>query len=65
MTALRETVPNAYLITLDNGQVWRQTVPQYYPLRPGSDVRIYYSRWRAYRLTSPERNGYIQVERAR
>ena len=62
---LRETVPNSYLITLDNGQVWRQTVPQYYPLRPGSDVRIYYSRWRAYRLTSPALNGYIQVERAR
>lgn len=62
---LRETVPNAHLITLDNGQVWRQTRPQYYPLRLGSDVRIYYSRWRAYRLTNPQLKGYIQVERAR
>src|SRR5688572_23569492 len=32
---LRETVPNAFLITLDNGQVWRQTVPERYPLRVG------------------------------
>jgi hypothetical protein len=65
VAALRETVPNASLITLDNGQVWRQTVPQYYPLRPGSDVRVYYSRWRAYRLTSPSLRGHIQVERVR
>ncbi len=62
---LRETVPNSYLITLDNGQVWRQTVPEVYPLRLGSDVRVYYSRWRAYRLTSPVLRGYIQVERVR
>lgn len=62
---LRETVPNSSLITLDNGQVWRQTVPEYYALRPGSDVRIYYSRWNAYRLTSPALRGFIQVERVR
>jgi len=62
---LRETVPNSSLITLDNGQVWRQTVPENYPLRPGSDVRIYYSRWNAYRLTSPALRGFIQVERVR
>jgi hypothetical protein len=65
VTELRETVPNSSLITLDNGQVWRQTVPEFYPLRPGSEVRIYYSRWRAYRLTSPVLRGYIQVERVR
>jgi hypothetical protein len=62
---LRETVPNAFLITLDNGQVWRQTVPSVYPLRVGSDVRIYFSRWRAYRLTNAQLRGYIQVERVR
>jgi hypothetical protein len=62
---LRETVPNAYLITLDNGQVWRQTVPENYPLRVGSDVRIYFSKWRAYRLTNAQARGYIQVERVR
>jgi hypothetical protein len=65
VTELRETVPQSYLITLDNGQVWRQTVPEYYPLRLGSDVRIYFSRWRAYRLTSPVLRGHIQVERVR
>jgi hypothetical protein len=65
VTALRETVPNAYLITLSNDQVWRQTVPESYPLRVGSDVRIYYSRWRAYRHTDPQLKGFIQVERVR
>lgn len=65
VTALRETVPNAYLITLDNGQVWRQTVPKIYQLRQGSPVRIYYSRWRNYRLTNDQLKGFIQVERVR
>jgi hypothetical protein len=65
VTELRETVPNAYLITLDNGQVWRQTVPKYYPLQQGQAVRIYYSRWRSYRLTTEPQNSFIQVERAR
>jgi hypothetical protein len=62
---LRETVPNAYLITLDNGQVWRQTVPKRYPLRPGDDVRIYYSKWRTFRLTNDKLRSYVQVERVR
>lgn len=62
---LRETVPNAYLITLDNGQVWRQTVPKAYPLQAGHPVRIYYSRWRSYRLTNETLKSFIQVERVR
>jgi hypothetical protein len=62
---LRETVPNSFLITLDNGQVWRQTVPQHYALRQGMPVRLYYSRWRAYRLTNERLRGFIQVERVR
>jgi hypothetical protein len=65
VTGLRETVPNAYLITLDNGQVWRQTVPKSYGLREGHPVRIYYSKWRAYRLTNEQSRGFIQVERVR
>jgi hypothetical protein len=65
VTDLRETVPNSYLITLDNGQVWRQTVPKMYALREGSPVRIYYSRWRTYRLTNDQLKGFIQVERVR
>ena len=62
---LRETVPNAYVITLDNGQVWRQTVPKAYGLRPGDEVRIYYSKWRTYRLTNERLRSFIQIERVR
>ena len=62
---LRETVPNSYVITLDNGQVWRQTVPKAYGLRPGDEVRIYYSKWRTYRLTNERLRSFIQIERVR
>ena len=65
ITDLRETVPHSYVITLDNGQVWRQTVPKNYGLRQGIPVRIYYSRWRAYRLTNEQLKSFIQVERVR
>lgn len=66
VAALRETVPNSYLITLDNGQVWRQTVPMPYRLREGLEVRLYPSRWGdSYRLTNEQLRGYIQVERVR
>lgn len=66
ITALHETVPNSYLITLDNGQVWRQARPKWYPLRPGLEVRIYPTRWgSSYRLTAVDGGGYIQVQRAR
>jgi hypothetical protein len=66
VAALRETVPNAYVITLENGQVWRQTVPKQYSLRPGHEVRIYGTRWgTALRLAATELKGYIQVERVR
>jgi hypothetical protein len=61
---LRETVPNTWLITLDNGQVWRQTRPEPYPLRLGYEVRIYSSKW-GYRLTHRQLRGFIQVERVR
>jgi hypothetical protein len=63
---LHETVPNAWQITLENGQVWRQTVSKHYELRPGAQVRIYSTRWgSASRLSSDTINGYIQVERVR
>jgi hypothetical protein len=64
--SLRETVPNTYVITLQNGQVWRQMRPQWYPLRPGTEVRIYPTSWgTAYRLAADELGGFIQVERVR
>jgi hypothetical protein len=63
---LQETVPNSYLITLDNGQVWRQNRPKRYLLRPGQRVRIYPTPWgSSFRLTAEDVNGYIQVERVR
>jgi hypothetical protein len=64
--SLRQTVPDAYLITLEDGHVWRQTYPKRYFLRAGDDVRIYPSTWGTdYRLTVVGRSGYIQVEQVR
>lgn len=61
---MRERLPNAYVIRLDNGQIWEQTEPKWYPLRPGLDVRIYPTRWGSrYRLTGIGAGGNIQVRR--
>jgi hypothetical protein len=61
-----ERLPNAYLITLDNGQVWLQTEPKQYPLRPGLDVRIYPTSWGDnYRLHGLGTGSHIQVRRVR
>jgi hypothetical protein len=66
IAALRETVPNSYLITLDNDEVWRQTRPKWHPLRVGQEVRIYRSSWgNSFRLFVDGLSGYISVERAR
>jgi hypothetical protein len=66
VVAIRETIPNSYTITLDNGQIWRQNRPEFYPIRPGHDVRIYPGRMgESYRLTVPILRGWIQVERVR
>jgi len=64
VTELRQTVPNAYVITLDNGQVWRQVHPMPYPLRTGLEVRVHETQL-GYRLTAPELHGQINVERVR
>ena len=64
IAALRQTVPNSFINTLENGQVWRQMRPQWYPLQVGHNVRIYPTRWgNSYRMSSVELNGFIQVER--
>jgi hypothetical protein len=66
VTALSKTVPNAWLITLDNGQVWRQTYPEVYPLKPGQRVTLRPSGWGVtFRLTGDGMHGYIQVEKVR
>jgi hypothetical protein len=66
ISKLREYVPGRYLITLENGQVWRQMVAERYRLRVGHNVRIYPSRWgKSFRLSAEELKGFIQVERVR
>ena len=65
ITELRETLPSTYLISLENGQVWRQTHARTYRMRPGMAIRIYPTRGSAYRLSAAELNGFIQVERVR
>jgi hypothetical protein len=61
---MREYLPSAYVIRLDNGQIWEQTEPKRYPLRPGLAVRIYPTRWGSrYRLTGVGSGGHIQVRR--
>lgn len=66
ITALRERTPNAWVITLDNGQVWHMNRPKRYPLRVGQDVRLYQTGWgSSYRLTAPEHGSFVQVERVR
>lgn len=66
VTELRQTVPNAFLITLDNGQRWRQVQPLRYRLRVGMQVQIYApSLGNTLRLKTDELRGYIQVERVR
>ncbi len=42
---LHETVPNAWLITLDNGQIWRQNIPQRFALKPGNHVTLRGTNW--------------------
>jgi hypothetical protein len=66
VTELRQTVPNAFLITLDNGQLWRQVQPLRYRLRVGMQVQIYApSLGKTLRLKTDDLRGYIQVERVR
>jgi hypothetical protein len=66
VTALKETVPNAYLITLDNGQVWRQSSPQRFSLETGQQVTLSRTKWgQAYRLSAEGLHGFLQVERVR
>jgi hypothetical protein len=64
VTEVREIEPNMLLITLDNGQVWKQNRPQLYRLMVGAEVELRPSRWgTSYRLTDPDLSSFIQVER--
>lgn len=64
IAAIREIEPDAYLITLDNGQTWRQNAPKRYLLRIGAEVHILPSTWgTSHRLTDPDVGSFIQVKR--
>lgn len=66
VTATREFEPNALIITLDNGQIWRQNRPRRYLLLDGTEVVMRESNWgSSYRLTNPDVGGFIVVERIR
>ena len=66
VSKLKEMIPGRYLITLENGQVWQQTVGKRYQLRVGHNVRIYPTRWGdSFRLSAEGLKGYIQVDRVR
>jgi hypothetical protein len=67
VTGLRETLPNEFAITLDNGQVWRQVHPEaLYRLRSGQKVRLYSTGWgSSFRLEAEGTNGFIQVRRVK
>ena len=66
VAALREIQPGRFEITLVNGQVWRQTNSDRYPLEIGHEVRIYSTRFGSYfRLSATELRSFVQVERIR
>lgn len=66
ISELKETQPNKRLITLGNGQVWKQSFAKKYRLREGDDIRIYPTGWgNDYRLKVIDQAGYIQVTRLR
>ena len=61
-----ETItPNQYKVTLQNGQVWRQTQPNSrMRIEAGQHVRIYPTRWGSdYRMSIEELKGFVQVSR--
>lgn len=64
VAALEQLGPNMWVVTLEDGQRWRQMLTKRYALQVGDDIRIYSTRWgSAYRMTAQRLGGYIQVER--
>jgi hypothetical protein len=64
VTSLREIQPSKLRITLENGQVWQQTVGKAFLIRANDTVRISSSGWgRSSRLAIDGHPGYIQVSR--
>jgi hypothetical protein len=66
ITELKLYKTDAWTITLDNGQVWRQLYTKRYALRVSDAIKIYKSEWgEQFRLEAERFNGFIQVERLR
>lgn len=64
VAALKEIQRDKLQITLENGQVWQQTVAKPFLLRANDTVRIAGTGWgRSFRLEVDGHPGYIQVSR--
>jgi hypothetical protein len=64
IASVRQLQRGLWLVTLENGQVWRQMTTKSYALVPGQSVRIYPSGWgKSFRLSVKELGSFIQVER--
>jgi len=64
VTSFKEVQPDKLQITLENGQVWQQTVGKAFLLRVNDTVRIAGSGWgRSFRLTIDGHPAFIQVSR--
>lgn len=58
--------PSGWIVTLEQGQIWRQMIAKRFDLKKGQEVRIYPTRWgKDFRLKAENNSGYIQVERIR
>lgn len=66
VSGLREYRPRTYLITLDNGQIWRQMdMDSLFQVAEGDTVQIEKGRLGGYRMarTSNGRSGWVRVNR--
>lgn len=62
--AALQKIPDGWIITLESGQIWRQTVSRRYALRKGLEVKITPSTWgSSYRLAVSKLGSFIRVER--
>lgn len=61
---LVEIAPDRIAVKLDNGQIWRQTVPGRFFLREGHEVEVRRASLGSYMLSRAGSNRSIRVERA-
>jgi len=64
VTSIRQVETTKVQLTLESGQVWRQTVGKTFMIRKGDSVRISGTNWgNDYRLTVEGKPGFIQISR--